>query len=58
MGITEEGDLQLYTRRLHEWRIADGAERHWNQVIGEALLAERGGRFAALVRDRLSPLQG
>jgi alkylation response protein AidB-like acyl-CoA dehydrogenase len=58
MGITEEGDLQLYTRRLHEWRLADGAERHWNARIGEALLAEPRGRFAALVRDRLSPLEG
>jgi acyl-CoA dehydrogenase len=58
MGITEEGDLQLYTRRLHEWRLADGAERHWNERIGEALLAEERGRFAALVRDRLSPVHG
>jgi alkylation response protein AidB-like acyl-CoA dehydrogenase len=58
MGITEEGDLQLYTRRLHEWRLADGAERHWNEKIGAALLAERRGRFATLVRDRLSPVEG
>jgi alkylation response protein AidB-like acyl-CoA dehydrogenase len=55
MGITEEGDLQLYTRRLHEWRLADGAERHWNERIGEAVLAHP-GRFAAAVQERLSPV--
>ncbi len=58
MGITEEGDLQLYTRRLHEWRLAYGAERHWNERIGRSLLAERRGRFATLVRERLSPSDG
>jgi alkylation response protein AidB-like acyl-CoA dehydrogenase len=58
MGITEEADLQLFTRRLHEWRLADGAESHWNVRIGEGLLSERRGRFAALVRDRLSPVHG
>jgi alkylation response protein AidB-like acyl-CoA dehydrogenase len=58
MGITEEGDLQLYTRRLHEWRLGYGAERHWNERIGEAVLAERRGRFAAIVRERLSPSDG
>lgn len=58
MGVTEEGDLQLHTRRLHAWRLADGAERHWNAILGEALLAEKRGRFAALVRDRCSPLHG
>ena len=29
IGITEEYDLQLYTRRLHEWRMADGSETSW-----------------------------
>jgi alkylation response protein AidB-like acyl-CoA dehydrogenase len=55
MGITEEGDLQLYTRRLHAWRLAHGAEHHWNEHIGEALLAGGRGPFATLVRERLSP---
>lgn len=39
IGITEEFDLQLYTRRLHEWRMADGSEAYWNRIVGEALLA-------------------
>lgn len=40
IGVTEEFDLQLYTRRLHEWRMADGSELYWNRVVGEAVLAQ------------------
>jgi len=39
IGATEEFDLQLYTRRLHEWRYAFGGETYWNQRIGRKLLA-------------------
>ena len=39
IGVTEEYDLQLLTRRLHEWRFAHGAESHWNRLIGEHVLA-------------------
>lgn len=39
IGITEEYDLQLFTRRLHEWRITHGSEMHWNQVVGRSVLA-------------------
>lgn len=39
IGISEEYDLQLYTRRLHEWRLADGSESYWNRLIGKARLA-------------------
>ncbi|MCY1218891.1 pimeloyl-CoA dehydrogenase, small subunit [compost metagenome] len=38
IGVTEEFDLQLYSRRLHEWRMADGSETYWNRIVGEALL--------------------
>lgn len=38
IGVTEECDLQLFTRRLHAWRMAHGAEAHWNRRIGEQLL--------------------
>jgi acyl-CoA dehydrogenase len=58
MGIAEETDLQLYTRRLHEWRLAWGAETYWNERIGEALLADGRGLFVDLVRERLSPIEG
>ena len=34
IGISEEYDLQLYTRRLHEWRLGDGSESYWNRILG------------------------
>jgi acyl-CoA dehydrogenase len=39
IGVTEEYDLQLLTRRLHEWRVAHGSEAHWNLLIGHEVLA-------------------
>ena len=39
IGITAEYDLQLYTRRLHAWRLALGSELYWQRQIGVALLA-------------------
>jgi hypothetical protein len=38
MGITAEYDLQLFTRRLHEWRRAFGTETYWHRRIGAELL--------------------
>ena len=34
IGISEEYDLQLYSRRLHDWRQADGSEGYWNRILG------------------------
>lgn len=39
MGITEEYDLQLYTRRLNEWRTDYGSAGYWNCRVGGAVLA-------------------
>jgi len=39
IAVTEEYDLQLLTRRLHEWRVAHGSEAHWNLLIGHHVLA-------------------
>ena len=39
IGVTEEYDLQLLTRRLHEWRMAHGSEAWWNLVVGQSVLA-------------------
>lgn len=39
IGVTEEYDLQLYTRRLREWRLAAGSESHWHDRIGADALA-------------------
>ncbi len=40
IGVSEEFDLQLYTRRLYEWRLADGSERYWAGLIGAERLAD------------------
>lgn len=42
IGMTHEYDLQLYTRRLHAWRVADGSEQWWARRIGEAVLKGHG----------------
>jgi acyl-CoA dehydrogenase len=55
IGITEEFDLQLYTRRLQEWRLGYGSEGYWNERVGEAVLADGGTSIVELVRERLSP---
>jgi acyl-CoA dehydrogenase len=34
IGVAEEYDLKLLTRRLHEWRLADGSEGYWNELLG------------------------
>jgi acyl-CoA dehydrogenase len=39
IGIAAEYDLNLLTRRLHEWRLADGSDGYWAGVLGSARLA-------------------
>jgi acyl-CoA dehydrogenase len=39
IGITAEYDLQLFTRRLIEWRSDHGAAAYWQRRIGDAVLA-------------------
>ena len=38
IGVTEEHDLQLYTRRLWAWRLDFGSEAYWAGVIGRRVL--------------------
>lgn len=52
IGISEEHDLQLFTRRLHEWRLADGSESYWNRLLGAERLADAAGSVD-FVRERL-----
>jgi acyl-CoA dehydrogenase len=56
MGFTGEYDLQLYTRRLHEWRAAYGSESYWNERIGTALLAQT-DTTVDFIRARLFPMR-
>lgn len=50
IGVTEELDLQLFTRRLHEWRISEGSEHYWNRLVGQALLSQAEGSACEFVR--------
>ncbi|HYF19382.1 MAG TPA: acyl-CoA dehydrogenase [Ramlibacter sp.] len=52
IGVTEEYDLQLSTRRLHEWRVAHGSEAHWHRVLGR-LFVDSGDSLAADVARSL-----
>ncbi|WP_144113399.1 acyl-CoA dehydrogenase family protein [Paraburkholderia sp. BCC1886] len=49
IGVTDEYDLQLYTRRLHEWRMADGSEAYWNRLVGRASLDESQAAVSTVV---------
>lgn len=51
MGFTEEYDLQLYTRRLHEWRLAFGSEAYWNRQLGAQLLERKDTRAIDFIRE-------
>lgn len=51
IGFTEAFDLQLFTRRLHAWRQAAGAESYWHRAIGQALVRQHGGQALDLLRQ-------
>jgi acyl-CoA dehydrogenase len=55
MGVTEECDLQLFTRRIHEWRSSFGSESYWYGEIGSAYMASDTASSLEFIRDRLSP---
>lgn len=55
IGITAELDLQLYTRRLHAWRVEHGSELAWNRVLGEAVLASGQPLVLDFMRSALLP---
>ncbi|MEI7783908.1 MAG: acyl-CoA dehydrogenase family protein [Betaproteobacteria bacterium] len=39
MGMTDEFELSIMTRRLLQWRLQYGAEQYWNVLIGADVLA-------------------
>ena len=55
IGVTAELDLQLCTRRIHEWRADFGSEQHWNRVLGSALLAASPASTLDFMRAELIP---
>ena len=42
IGVTQEFDLQLYTRRLNEWAKAGGGAGYWSALLGQKVLATQG----------------
>jgi acyl-CoA dehydrogenase len=56
IGFTAEFDLQVYTRRLHAWRQAAGAESHWHDLIGTLLVDGRFERSLDLLRAATDPV--
>ena len=41
IGVTQEYDLQLFTRRLNEWARAGGGQAFWAEQLGREVLASR-----------------
>ncbi len=50
IGITEEHDLQLFSRRLYDWRIQFGSETYWHRRLGADAL-QRDDATLDMIRD-------
>ena len=55
IGVSEEYDLQMLTRHLHEWRTQYGSEGYWNARVGAALLADDHSA-ARFIQQRIAPV--
>lgn len=53
IGVTQEYDLQLFTRRLHEWRLAHGSESHWHRALGRLFVDSDAALAADFARSLL-----
>lgn len=54
IGISEEHDLQLFTRRLHLWRMEFGGESHWAEALGRARVSDPVDSTVDFIREHLS----
>ena len=55
IGVTAEYDLQLHTRRLHEWRTDYGSQLWWQAQLGRALLEAPQPTTLQFLLDELLP---
>lgn len=55
IGITEEFDLQFYSRRLHTLRLAHGSEGYWAGVLGKVRLERDSLSSADFIRALRQP---
>lgn len=53
IGVSEEYDLQIYSRRLHEWRLADGSESYWAALLGHVRLTSAPCSSVDFIRERI-----
>jgi len=51
IGISEEFDLQLYSRRLIDYRLASGTEHDWALELGRQRLAHPANETLDFLRD-------
>lgn len=51
IGVTQEYDLQLYTRRLYEWARAGGGASYWSRQLGAQALAH--GNLLDFMREQV-----
>lgn len=56
IGFTEEYDLQLYTRRLHQWRQTGGTESFWHERLGSAAICGDSGSALDFLRAATDPV--
>jgi len=54
IGVTQEYDLHLVTRRLQQWRSDVGSENYWAGVIGQAAI-DSSESALDFIRTRLFP---
>lgn len=52
IGVTQEFDLQLYTRRLNEWARAGGGDAFWASILGQRAL-DSGASSVDFIRNEL-----
>lgn len=52
IGISQEYDLHLYTRRLHAWRADHGSEAYWEQRLGAERVGDAVPKTVDWVRGR------
>jgi hypothetical protein len=53
IGLSEEYPLQLYVRRLYEWRLTDGSDAYWAGQLGAECLHASGDALE-FIRGSLS----
>jgi acyl-CoA dehydrogenase len=57
IGVTEEFDLQLYTRRIKQWQLAFGSESYWGARLGRARVRADTATTADFLRLNLAHVE-